>query len=402
MNENDGFKPFFIRGFLIIIVAVVFLFIGATIVVGILSVVNNVTPPELFRDYFKGEEQQAAEEEDLGDEGLAEEQKTEETTIKTETGGFLLEELDKAVNEVVEEIDSSVVNIMVTIRQRNIFGEEILSEGLGSGVIYSQDGYIITNNHVAGEAEEIQVTLFNGSEYPAELIGADENTDIAVIKIEAENLNAASFVSTDTVKVGDIVIAVGSPFGLQQTVTMGVISAKGRNPEDFIDVDPQLLPLTTLIQTDAAINSGNSGGPLINSSGQVIGINTLIADPSEASGIGFAIISDTVTNMADQIIENGKVMIPYIGIEIGENDTDVPGVYINNTQAGYPANNVGIKSGDIITEFDGIEVKTPLELIIQILEHRVGDIADIEIYRNGEYLTITLELVESPLTQNNS
>ncbi len=125
------------------------------------------------------------------------------------------------MNEVVEEINSSVVNIMVTVKQTDIFGQETLAEGLGSGVIYSEDGYIITNNHVAGEAEDILVTLYDGSEYPAELVGADENTDIAVIKIEAGNLNDASFASIDTVKVGDLAIAVGSPFGLQQTVTMG-------------------------------------------------------------------------------------------------------------------------------------------------------------------------------------
>jgi serine protease Do len=394
MNENGGFKPFFIRGFLIIIVVFVFLLIVATSVVGILSVVNNITPPELIWDYFKSGEQQAVKEADLKDEGLVK----DETTIETETGTFLLEELDKAVNEVVKEINSSVVNILVTVKQRNIFGEEILSEGLGSGVIFSQDGYIITNNHVAGAAEDILVTLFDGSEYPAELIGADENTDIAVIKIEAENLNAASFVSTDTVEVGDIVIAVGSPFGLQQTVTMGVISAKGRD----VNLSEETIPLVNLIQTDAAINSGNSGGPLVNSTGEVIGINTLILSPTGAStGIGLAIPSDTAVNITKQIRDFGRARIPYIGIEMGENDTDIAGVYISSVTEGYPAKEAGMLTGDIITEFDGVEVKNPYELFGRILRYNVGDIVDIEIYRNGDYLTITMELVESPLTQNN-
>jgi len=389
MKEDDGFRSFFVRGIFIIIIAVVFLFIGATIVVGILSVVNKVTPPELLKGYLENEEKPAVEEKDQEEETLAEGQ---------ETGGFLLEEFDNAVNEVVEEINGSVVNIMVTVKQTDIFGQETLAEGLGSGVIYSEDGYIITNNHVAGEAEDILVTLYDGSEYPAELVGADENTDIAVIKIEAGNLNDASFASIDTVKVGDLAIAVGSPFGLQQTVTMGVISAKGRD----ITISPETLPMVNLIQTDAAINSGNSGGPLINSAGQVIGINSLIIEPSLSSGIGFAIPSDTAVNMAEQIIEFGRVKIPYIGVEMGENKTDITGVYINDAPEGYPASEAGIKTGDIISKFDGVEVKTSYELFAQILRHDVGDVVEVEIYRDGEYLTVTLKLVENPVTQKNS
>jgi len=399
MKENDGFRSFFVRGIFIIIIAVVFLFIGATIVVGIFSVVNKVTPPELLKGYLENEEKPAVEEKDQEEETLAEGQETGESeeTGKKGAGGFLLEEFDNAVNEVVEEINSSVVNIMVTVKQTDIFGQEALAEGLGSGVIYSEDGYIITNNHVAGEAEDILVTLYDGSEYHAELVGADESTDIAVIKIEAGNLNDASFASIDTVKVGDLVIAVGSPFGLQQTVTMGVISAKGRD----ITISSETLPMVNLIQTDAAINSGNSGGPLVNSAGQVIGINTIILSPSGGSaGIGLAIPSDTAVNMADQIIEFGRVKIPYIGVEMGENKTDIAGVYINDAPDGYPASEAGIKTGDIISNFDGVEVKTRLELITQILEHRVGDIVDIEIYRDGEYITVTLKLVESPAEQN--
>jgi serine protease Do len=400
VKEDDGFRSFFIRGIFIIIIAVVFLFIGATIVVGILSVVNKVTPPELLKGYLGNEEKPAVEEEDQEEETLAEGQETGESeeTGKKEAGGFLLEEFDNAVNEVVEEINSSVVNIMVTVKQTDIFGQETLAEGLGSGVIYSEDGYIITNNHVAGEAEDILVTLYDGSEYPAELVGADENTDIAVIKIEAGNLNYASFASIDTVKVGDLAIAVGSPFGLQQTVTKGVISAKGRD----ITISPETLPMVNLIQTDAAINSGNSGGPLINSAGQVIGINSLIIEPSLSSGIGFAIPSDTVLNMTEQIIKFGRVKIPYIGVEMGENKTDIAGVYINDAPDGYPASEAGIKAGDIISKFDGVEVKTSYELFAQILKHDVGDVVEVEIYRDGEYHTVTLKLVESPATQKNS
>lgn len=399
MKEDNGFRAFFVRGIFIVIIAVVFLFIGAAIVVGILSLVNNVTPPELLSGYLENREQ--SDTEALEEETLAEEQEIGESekSGEKETEAFILEEFDSAVNEVVEKINSSVVNVMVTVKQYDIFGQEYLTEGLGSGVIYSEDGYIITNNHVAGEAKDILVTLYDGSEYPAKLVGADENTDIAVIKIEADDLNAASFASIDTVKVGDFVIAVGSPFGLQQTITMGVISAKGRD----ITISLETLPMVNLIQTDAAINSGNSGGPLVNSTGHVIGINTIILSPSGGSaGIGLAIPSDTALNMAEQIIEFGRARIPYMGVELGENNTEVEGVYINNTQEGYPASEAGIKAGDIITKFDGVVVKTSYELFAQILRHDVGDEVAVEIYRDGEYLTLDLKLVENPATQENS
>ncbi|MBE3115086.1 MAG: trypsin-like peptidase domain-containing protein [Actinobacteria bacterium] len=363
MDEDNGFKSFFIRGLIIIMIAIVFLFIGGALTLSILSVINKVSPSDLLKGSSK----------------------------------LLLEEFDKAINEVVEGITPSVVNIKATIKVQDIFGQTQEQEGIGSGVIYTEDGYIITNNHVAGSAEELLVTLYDGSEYPAELVGADENTDVAVIKIEEDGLKAASFTSIDSAKVGDLVIAAGSPFGLQQTVTTGVISAKGRD----ISVSQETLPMVNLIQTDAAINQGNSGGPLVNSAGQVIGINTLIFSPSGTSaGIGLAIPSDTVVNIAEQIIKFGKARIPFMGIEMGENKTDVTGVYISNVTEGYPAEKSGIKSGDIITEFDGVEMKTSFELFAQILRHNVGDVVNIKIYRDGKYLNITLELVEAPITEN--
>jgi S1-C subfamily serine protease len=174
---------------------------------------------------------------------------------------------------------------------------------------------------------------------------------------------------------------------------MGVISAKGRD----IAVSADTLPMVNLIQTDTAINQGNSRGPLINSVGQVIGINTLIFSPSGASaGIGFAIPSDTVVNIAEQIKKYGKARIPYIGIEMGENTTDIIGVYINSVIKGYPAEKAGIKAGDVIVEMDNIKVKNPFELFAQILRHNVEDKITVKLYRNGEYLTSTLELVETP------
>ena len=397
MSENNGFKSFFIRGLIIIMTAIVFLFMGGALTLGILSVINKVSPSDLLKGNITGEEQVTPEQKTQEDELVEEEAGAAGLDEKREGSELLLEEFDKAINEVVEGITPSVVNIRVTIKVQDIFGQIQEEEGIGSGVIYTEDGYIITNNHVAGGAEELLVTLYDGSEYPAELVGADENTDVAVIKIETDGLKAASFTSIDSAKVGDLVIAVGSPFGLQQTVTTGVISAKGRD----ISVSQETLPMVNLIQTDTAINQGNSGGPLVNSAGQVIGINTLIFSPSGASaGIGFAIPSDTVVNIAEQIIKFGKARIPFIGIEMEENKTDIIGVYIKNTTEGSPAENAGIKSGDIITEFDGVEVQNPLELIAQILRRDVGDVVNIKIYRDGEYLNITLELVESPVTEN--
>lgn len=397
MDQDNSFKSFFIRGLIIIMTAIVFLFMGGALTLGILSVINEVSPSDLLKGFTDNEEQVTDEHKTQEDELVEEEAGAAGLDEKWESSELLLEEFDKAISEVVEGITPSVVNIRVIVKFQDIFGRIREEEGIGSGVIYAEDGYIITNNHVAGSAEELLVTLYDGSEYPAELVGADENTDVAVIKIEADNLKNASFTSIDSAKVGDLVIAVGSPFGLQQTVTMGLISAKGRD----ISVSQETLYMVNLIQTDAAINQGNSGGPLVNSAGKVIGINTLILSPSGASaGIGFAIPSDTVVNIAEQIIKYGKARIPFIGILMGENKTDIIGAYIENTTEGSPAENAGIKSGDIITEFDGIEVKTSFDLLAQILRRDVGDVVNIKIYRDGEYLNITLELVEGPATEN--
>jgi serine protease Do len=399
MSENNGFKSFFIRGLVIIVTAIFCLSIGGAIILGVISAINKVSPADLFKGNATTSEQATQGQQTTGSETAAEnETNTEGMEGKGEDGGLLLKEFDSAISKVVEEIAPSVVNIKVTISVQDIFGQTQEQEGVGSGVIYTEDGYIITNNHVAGDAEKLVVTLYDGSEYPAELVGADENTDVAVIKIEATNLKAANFTSIDNSEVGDLVIAIGSPFGLQQTVTMGVISAKGRALGS-----EETIPMVNLIQTDAAINQGNSGGPLVNSVGQVIGINTLILSPSGASaGIGFAVPSDTVVNIAEQIIKYGKARIPFIGIEMGENKTDIAGVYVSNVTEGYPAKEAGIKTGDIIVQFDGVEVQDPLELLAQILRRNVGDSVDIKIYRDGKYLNITLELVESPTTKNAS
>ncbi len=408
-DKQDKRKSFFVKGCISIIAAAIFIVIGALFMLGTLSIVYKVSPGGLLTGNAGISARSTKEDvraDNSQDDQTAELEKPREKIdlpgLEEKIGGkeFLLEEFDNAVSRIVEEVKPMVVNIRVRAAQKNSQGDEVFAEGLGSGVIFTSDGYIITNNHVAGAADEIIVTLFDGREYPAELIAGDPNTDIAVIKIEAEGtLEAASFISIDDVKVGELVIAVGSPFGLQQTVTTGVISAKGRD----ITLSPVTLPMVNLIQTDAAINQGNSGGPLINSSGQVIGINTLIFSPSGGSaGIGFSIPSDTAVNIAEQIINYGRARIPYIGIEMGGDiETDVVGVYIVNTLEGYPAREAGIKTGDVIVKFDGVSVSTPFEIFAEILKRNVGQEVDIRIYRDGKYLTLSLILAEAPYTENN-
>jgi serine protease Do len=397
INNDNGIKPFFLKGCVLIIAALLVLFVGSMLTLGVISTINKVSPSDLL----KGEDREQQAQEEKVSEGEIEEYEQEVLPgedielpgleEKKEGRIITLEEFSKSISEVAKEVKPSVVNIRVRVKRKDSFGEEHIEEGLGSGVIYTTNGYIITNNHVAGEAEALLVTLSNGSQYQAKLVGGDENTDIAVIKIDAKDLETASFTSSDNVEVGEIAIAFGSPFGLQQTITMGIISAKGRN----IAISPDILPQVDLIQTDTPINPGNSGGPLVNSSGQVVGINTLIFSPSGTSaGIGFAITSDTSVNIADQIIKYGRARIPFMGIEMGENETDIAGVYVNNVIKGYSAEKAVIKKGDIIVEFDGVAVKTPYELLARILRHNVGDEIQIKIYRDGDYQTVRLELVE--------
>jgi S1-C subfamily serine protease len=239
--------------------------------------------------------------------GLSEEKTSSSSILAT---------FDQAVSEVAEQVKPSVVNIRVKVTREDLMGNLRTGEGVGSGIIYSPDGYIITNNHVAGEADELTVVLNDGEEYTAELIGADQATDIAVIKIDRTGLPAAEFTSMENARVGEIAIAIGSPFGLQQTVTVGVISAMGRD----IPVYYNELPMVDMIQTDAAINPGNSGGALVNSAGQVLGVNTMIySNTGTSSGIGFAIPSDIALSIAKQLIEFGEAKTPYIGIEMGAN-----------------------------------------------------------------------------------
>ncbi len=309
----------------------------------------------------------------------------------------ILANFDEAISKVAESVKPSVVNVKVQLTQQDAFGNLREGEGVGSGIIYSSDGYIITNNHVAADANAMTVTLNDGSEYTAKLIGADANTDIAVIKIEATGLKPAEFTAVSNVKVGQLAIAVGSPFGFQESVTVGVISAVGRD----VAISYGSLPLIDLIQTDAAINPGNSGGALVNSAGQVLGVNTMIySTTGSSSGIGFAIPSDTALDIADKLINSGDIKTPYLGIEMAENTTDINGVYIKTVIEGYPAQKAGIKPGDIITAVGDKTIETPLELVAQILRYNVGDSVTITLNRNGETIEANVVFVEKPENLN--
>jgi S1-C subfamily serine protease len=398
-DDHENVKPVFLKGCLIIIAIIVLITVGFLFTLGILSVVNKVSPAALLKGINNEQSavaqttQAANTPQKPGESSPSSTTKIEKPKLedKKESGDATLKSFNEGITKLVKEVTPSVVNLTVKVTEQ----DGAISEGVGSGVIYSEDGYIITNNHVAGSAQEILVKTSDGKEYVAKLVGTNKDTDIAVIKINANNLKKASFTSIKNVEVGEIVIAVGSPFAIEQTVTMGVVSAKGRE----IAVSSETLPMVDLIQTDTAINPGNSGGPLINIAGQVIGINTLIYSPSGTSaGIGFAIPSDTAVNIANQVIKFGRAMIPYMGIEMGQNTTDVPGVLISMVQKGYPADKAGIKAGDILTVFDGEPVRTNFELLAQMLRHNVGDTVTVNIYRNGNNLSLNVTLVESPVT----
>jgi len=269
-------------------------------------------------------------------------------------------------------------------------------QGMGSGFIISKDGYILTNNHVIEGASEINVTLTTRKEaYKAKVIGTDEELDLAVIKIDAgNNLPLLKLGDSNKVKVGNWVIAIGNPFGLDHTVTVGVISAKGRpvaiEGKEFKD----------LLQTDASINPGNSGGPLLNLQGEVIGINTAIN--AEAQGIGFAISSSSVQQVLEDLMEKGKVVRPWLGVymqpvteELADYfGLDKPqGVLISAIQNDSPAEKAGLERGDIILEYNKQPVQEPEELQKLVRESKIGDKAILLIHRQDKtmYVTVTIE-----------
>jgi serine protease Do len=284
---------------------------------------------------------------------------------------------------------------------------------LGSGVIVSPDGYIITNNHVVQEADHdgIKVTLLDKRTFDAKLIGRDPTTDVAVIKISGDNLPVASLGNSDSVHVGEWVVAVGNPLGLDYTVTQGIISALGRN----INIIRNQYGIEDFIQTDAVINPGNSGGPLVDLHGQVVGINTAIAtNTGTYEGYGFAIPINIAEKVAKDLIDHGKVIRPYIGVAIGNVDQTMSkalgmksaeGVIVQSVESNSPAENAGIKPGDVILKFDGQKVDQPNQLQALVASKQPGDNANLAILRDGKMIEKTVTLKErnsQELASNNS
>jgi serine protease Do len=270
--------------------------------------------------------------------------------------------------------------------------------GTGSGVIITADGYILTNNHVAGDADEIKIKLADGRELKARRIGADPETDLALIKVDAQNLPFATLGDSSKLEQGEWVIALGSPFGLEQTMTAGIVSATSR--------DLNSGPYDSYIQTDASINPGNSGGPLVNMSGEVVGINTMIYSRSGGSeGIGFAVPSNLAKKVYQQLLKNGRVSRGYLGVHLQAltptvakslGHEGVEGVLVGDLTEGSPAARAGLKSGDVIVEFDGQSVKSPKQLTEVVGDAAVGKAVTVKYIRDGRVQTATVTLGERP------
>ncbi len=270
--------------------------------------------------------------------------------------------------------------------------------GTGSGVIISEDGYIVTNNHVIDKADDIEVTLEDNRVYKAKVIGTDPSTDLALLQIKEKHLPNIPLASSDEVEVGEWVLAVGNPFNLNSTVTAGIVSAKGRN----INILQSKSAIESFIQTDAAINPGNSGGALVNLQGGLVGINTAIASPTGAyAGYGFAVPSNIVSKVVNDLMKYGRVQRGYLGLMIRnvdgnlakEEDLDVTeGVYVDSIAANSAAGEAGIRVGDVITAVGEIPVKTSSKLLEIIGRHYPGDQVTLNVDRNGKQMEFSVTL----------
>jgi serine protease Do len=273
-------------------------------------------------------------------------------------------------------------------------------QGLGSGVVVTEDGYILTNNHVVDNADEVKVALPDGHEYTAKVIGKDRQTDVAVLKIEAKGLPALKLADSDQIEVGDVVLAVGNPFGIGQTVTMGMVSALGRGTPEMD------LTYQDFIQTDAAINPGNSGGPLIDAEGRLIGINTSIISRSGGNeGIGFAIPINLAKGVMQNLIDHGKVSRGFMGVrlqhltpalanEFGLKDS--AGAIVAQVEPKSPAEKAGLENGDIITELNGKPVRDSRHLQLQVGQTPPGEKVTLKFLRDGKRKEANVTLKERP------
>ena len=329
--------------------------------------------------------------------------------------------------EVIKKVAPSVVRVNVTQKAkmasmempdlsqippqlRRFFGEQgpygapdepsrgPKQRGLGSGVIVTADGYVLTNNHVVEGADEVKVALQDGRELDAKIVGRDPKTDVAVLKVESSSLPAMALGNSERIEIGDVVLAVGNPFGIGQTVTHGIISATGRatlglDYEDFI-------------QTDAAINPGNSGGALVDSQGRLIGINTAILSRSGGNqGIGFAIPVNMARDVMESLVRDGKVTRGYLGVMIQDvnpslakkfNLGDAKGALVGEVTPKSPAEKAGLESGDVVTQLNGREIKDSRHLKLSVAKIRPGETASVTVLRDGDKKTVKVKMGELP------
>lgn len=286
-------------------------------------------------------------------------------------------------------------------QQRQQQGEVPMQEGSGSGVIISHDGYIVTNNHVIDRSKEIEVTLNDNRSFTAKVIGADPNTDIALLKIEAENLPVILFGNSDSLKVGEWVLAVGNPFNLTSTVTAGIVSAKARS----INILNAPMRIEAFIQTDAAVNPGNSGGALVNTRGELVGINTAIASQTGSyAGYAFAVPVSIVQKVVSDLRQFGVVQRAVLGVKMGDitdklakekNLKTLEGAYIDEVVEGSSAEKAGIKKDDVITGINGVNIRNGAQLQEQIGRYSPGDKINVTVLRANKTLTLNVELKNS-------
>ena len=313
------------------------------------------------------------------------------------------------VASVVEQVLPAVVQILATVEETNLFGQVVQNTVQGSGIMFDESGYVLTNNHVVEDTIEIEVALFNHQIVPAEIVGTDPSTDIAVLKIDpelVEDFITVALGDTDAMRPGEWVIAIGSPLGYESSVTVGVVSGTGRS----LDLGDNII-LNDLVQTDAVINPGNSGGPLLNMRGEVIGINTAIirgetSGGQQADGIGFAISMGTAIPVAGQLIEKGRVVRPRMGVivqdvtpaSVTERDLGVvEGILIVSLAEDGPAERAGIEIDDVIVLIDGAPVTTTSALVRKLLtEYHVGDVVHVTIVRGAVHLEFEVTLEEIP------
>ncbi len=343
---------------------------------------------------------------------------TSTAPINKASAAILVDQLSDAFEQVAKQVEPGVVNISTEQIVHSdgtpdpfggMFGEnspfryfdhprDMKQKSLGSGFVVDPRGYILTNDHVVKNATKIKAKLQDGRELEGTVVGTDPQTDLAVIKVKAEDLPTLKLASSDQVKVGQWVLAFGSPFGLEQTMTAGIISAKGREINGNFD---------NFLQTDAAINPGNSGGPLVNLQGEVVGINTMILSESGGfQGVGLAIPATMANRVYTQLISNGKVTRGWLGVVIQEltpglaksfNMPNTNGVLVSQVEPNGPAAKAGIRPEDIILELNGTETKNPRELSAAVADSKIGAPAKVKLMRDGKQMTLDVPIGQKPV-----